>query len=88
MHFLQVDIAVRDSRADDTTGWVFGTFMYHDSVENENPWKRLMPVCLMWGNNPDLNAHEASLITDATVGYPVNSFVVVTTSQANERYIE
>ena len=58
MHFFQVDIAVRDSRADETTGWVFGTFMYHDSVKNENPWKRLMPVCLMWGNDPDLTEEK------------------------------
>ena len=54
LHFMQVDIAVRDPRADDTTGWVFGTFMYHESVPNENPWQRLMPICLMWGNDPDL----------------------------------
>ena len=58
MHFLQVDIAVRDQRADDTTGWVFGTFMYHNSIENDNPWKRLMPVCLMWGNDPDLTKEK------------------------------
>ena len=58
MHFLQVDIAVRDSRADETTGWVFGAFMYHDSVQNENPWRRLMPVCLMWGNDPELTKEK------------------------------
>ena len=58
LHFMQVDIAVRDSRADDTTGWIFGTFMYHDSVQNENPWKRLMPVCLMWGNDPKLTKEK------------------------------
>ena len=58
LHFLQVDIAVRDSRADDTTGWIFGTFMYHNSIENENPWKRLMPVCLMWGNDPELTKEK------------------------------
>ena len=55
LHLLQVDIAVRDRRAGDTTGWIFGTFMYHDSVKNESPWKRLMPVCLMWGNDPGLD---------------------------------
>ena len=54
LHLLQVDIAVRERRADDTTGWVFGTFMYHNSVKNENAWRRLMPVCLMWGDDPDL----------------------------------
>eukprot|EP00118_Oscarella_pearsei_P006518 m.29564 g.29564 ORF g.29564 m.29564 type:complete len:452 (+) comp31187_c0_seq1:197-1552(+) len=55
LRLLQVDIAVRDHRADKTTGWLFGTFMYHNSVENSVPWKRLMPVCLMWGNDPRLN---------------------------------
>ena len=58
LHFLQVDIAVRDTRADDTTGWVFGTFMYHDSIPNDNPWKRLIPVCLMWGNDPELTEEK------------------------------
>lgn len=24
------------------------------SVQNDNPWKRLMPICLMWGNDPEL----------------------------------
>lgn len=54
LHLIQVDIAIRDQRADNTTGWIFGTFQYHDSIKNGNPWKRLMPVCLMWGNDPDL----------------------------------
>ena len=58
MHFLQVDIAVRDPRADDTTGWVFGTFVYHNSVQNDIPWKRVMPVCLMWGNDPELTKEK------------------------------
>ena len=31
-----------------------------------------------------LNVHEVSSIVDATVGYLANSFVVATTSQANE----
>ena len=51
---VQVDIAVRDARADQTTGWLYGSFMYHNSVQDENPWKRLLPVSLMWGNDPDL----------------------------------
>ena len=58
LHLIQLDIAVRDTRADATTGWIFGTFMYHNSIEEENPWKRLMPVCLMWGNDPNLTKRE------------------------------
>ena len=58
LHFFQVDIAIRDPRADATTGWVFGTFMYHESVDETNPWRRLMPVCLTWGNDPDLTKEK------------------------------
>ena len=54
LRLLQLDIAVRDSRADSTTGWIFCTFMYHNSVHHKIPWKRLMPVCLMYGNDPGL----------------------------------
>jgi hypothetical protein len=55
LRLIQLDVAVRDKRAETTTGWVFGTFQYHDSIEEKNPWKRLMPVCLMYGNDPSLN---------------------------------
>jgi hypothetical protein len=51
---LQVDVAVRDERADDTTGWVFGTFMYQNDAPGAGPLQRLVPVGLMWGNDPGL----------------------------------
>jgi hypothetical protein len=51
---LQVDVAVRDDRADDTTGWVFGTFMYQNDAPGAGPLERLVPVGLMWGNDPSL----------------------------------
>jgi hypothetical protein len=51
---LQVDVAVRDDRADGTTGWVFGTFMYQNDAPGAGPLQRLVPVGLMWGNDPDL----------------------------------
>jgi hypothetical protein len=51
---LQVDVAVRDDRANDTTGWVFGTFMYQNDAPGAGPLQRLVPVGLMWGNDPGL----------------------------------
>jgi hypothetical protein len=56
---LQVDVAVRDDRADETTGdettgWVFGTFMYQNDAPGSTPFERLVPVGLMWGNDPGL----------------------------------
>ncbi|XP_078621169.1 uncharacterized protein LOC144887659 [Branchiostoma floridae x Branchiostoma japonicum] len=49
---IQMDVAIRDDRAD--IGWVFGTFVYHSSRCSEASWRRLVPVCLQWGNDPDL----------------------------------
>lgn len=51
---LQVDVAVRDDDANETTGWVFGTFMYQNDAPGSTPFERLVPVGLMWGNDPDL----------------------------------
>lgn len=53
VNLLQMDIAVRDTRADATTGWVFGTFAYNGKLNNENKFMNLVPVGVMWGNDPD-----------------------------------
>jgi hypothetical protein len=52
LRLLQVDVAVRDTRANATTGWVFGTFVYDGNSPGASPWDRLVPVGLMWGNDP------------------------------------
>lgn len=52
LRLLQVDVAVRESRAASTTGWVFGTFVYDGNAPGATPWDRLVPVGLMWGNDP------------------------------------
>lgn len=54
LRLLQVDVAVRDSRATSTTGWVFGTFVYDGNAPGATPWDRLVPIGLMWGNDPTL----------------------------------
>lgn len=68
---LQVDIAVRDSRADAQTGWVFGTFVYDGTRPGKTVWDRLVPVGLMWGNDGTLTH------ADATAGAtPVESIIL------------
>ena len=58
VNLLQMDVAVRDPRADRSptnpqgTGWVFGTFVYNGKVRNDNKFMNLVPVGLMWGNDP------------------------------------
>jgi hypothetical protein len=51
LRLLQVDIAIKDSRAKET-GWVFGTFTYNGTLPGQNGWAKLVPIGLMWGNDP------------------------------------
>jgi len=58
VRLLQVDVAVRDTRATGT-GWVFGTFVYDGDTPGATPLDRLVPVGLMWGNDPSVTAATA-----------------------------
>ncbi|MER9526088.1 hypothetical protein NKI96_21255 [Mesorhizobium sp. M0292] len=64
VHLIQLDFAVRDPRAG-TSGWVFGTFVYSTDVVSTDPWHRLAPVGLMWGN--DANAEADQPITQSMI---------------------
>jgi hypothetical protein len=58
LRLLQIDIAVRDKRADATTGWVFGTFIYNGDAPGATVWERMIPVGLSWGNDPAVTAAD------------------------------
>lgn len=60
LRLLQFDIGVRDSRADSTTGWVFGTFVYDQKSSHTDRWRRLKPIGLMWGNDPMLTDADSA----------------------------
>ena len=52
LHLLQLDVAVKDPRANPTIGWVFGTFQYEkDASTSANWWEHMVPVGLMWGSD-------------------------------------
>lgn len=53
VYLMQFDIAVKDSRAA-PTGWVLGTFVADGQrkASEPNPWNRISPLGLMWGNDP------------------------------------
>lgn len=55
VNLLQMDIAVRDARANGPglTGWVFGTFVYNGQLNHPNKFMNLVPAGLMWGNDPE-----------------------------------
>ena len=48
---VQMDFMVRDERA--SAGWVFGTFQYNGALGNNDRWDNLVPVGMMWGNDPE-----------------------------------
>lgn len=57
MHLIQMDVMVRDPRADQYgTGWVFGTFCYNGKLNNgkEGSFRaeNLVPVGIQFGNDP------------------------------------
>jgi hypothetical protein len=58
VRLLQIDVAVKDSRSE-TTGWVFGTFVYNSERSGASVWERFEPVGLMWGNDPKLSVAAA-----------------------------
>jgi len=52
VRLLQIDVAVKDPRVASTTGWVFGTFIYDGSAPGKTVWDRMIPVGLIWGDDP------------------------------------
>ncbi len=51
MRLLQVDVAVKDPRVGNETGWIFGTFIYDGSRSEVSSFDRLVPVGLVWGDD-------------------------------------
>lgn len=54
VRLVQVDFAVKDSSHAPKTNWVFGTFAYRNEAPGTDPWKKLVPVGVTWGNDSDL----------------------------------
>lgn len=62
LRLVQLDVAVKDSNAGPAQ-WIFGTFVYNGTLTDDQssllpkgpPWNRLVPVGLMWGNDPKLD---------------------------------
>jgi hypothetical protein len=55
VRLFQMDVAVKDSRSPQTA-WVFGTFVYDRTAQGTSIWEKMVPLGLMWGNDPDLTA--------------------------------
>lgn len=51
LRLIQVDVAVRDPRSP-TTNWVMGTYVWRGPAKGDGFFDNLVPVGLMWGNDP------------------------------------
>jgi hypothetical protein len=77
LRLIQVDLAVREERATYKTGWVFGSFRYDGTMRGKDAWTKLVPMGLMWGNDPQLSDADAaagalprqSIVFDAGRGF-------------------
>ena len=67
VNLLQMDIMVKDWRAKNANGWVFGTFAYNGNLKKENPWENLQPVGLMWGNDPHITLSQSNPTPTKTI---------------------
>ena len=54
---IQMDFAVRDTRIPGT-GWIFGTFQYNGAKTGKPSWDNLVPVGVMWGNDPEVTGDD------------------------------
>ncbi|MDB5034998.1 MAG: hypothetical protein JWQ98_2239 [Chlorobi bacterium] len=87
LRLIQIDIAVRDTRADATTGWVFGTFMFDgrrpiDSLwqidtqkipKDLRPWFHVYPLGLTWGVDPGRTNNPVELHYDPKLAATIRS---------------
>jgi hypothetical protein len=71
VRLLQIDVAVKDNRSP-VTGWYFATYAYDASIGGGSPWRRMAPVGLMWGNDPQGPPLTESWINPAAPLYARN----------------
>lgn len=69
MTLIQMDMMVKDERA--PQGWVLGTFQYNGAMNKKNKWENLIPVGLMWGEDPDNNTNFSNPQPKETIINPL-----------------
>ncbi len=62
---IQMDIMVRDDRA--PNGWVFGNFQYNGAMNQASKWDNLVPLGIMWGQDPTDNTNFSNPTPERTI---------------------
>lgn len=58
---IQMDIVLKDTRHAPETGWLFSTYVYDSTLvaTEPDPWKRMTPLGIMWGNDPGVTQQDS-----------------------------
>lgn len=69
VRLLQVDVAVKDDHFSSTTGWVFATYAYDESLTASEPnaWRRLTPIGIQWGNDPTVTSVPPTTLNETWI---------------------
>jgi len=81
VNLIQMDIMVRDERAKETGGWVFGNFVYNGNLNNHNRWENLQPLGIMWGNDPDVTLSSYNMTPTKTIINPALKETIINPSE-------
>ena len=54
VYLFQFDIIVKDSQAAPDSQWVFTTLVYDKDAPGDTNWDKMVPLGVMWGNDPDV----------------------------------
>ena len=87
VNLTQMDIAVRDPRADgpNMTGWVFGTLVYNGAVNNKkSQFLNLVPLGVILGNDPENTANKVNPFPPKPVTKIINKNLKQTVIFASE----
>ena len=58
-------------------GWVFGNFQYNGATNHQNRWENLVPVGVMWGNDPDIAENQSNSQPVTTIRNPNLKEVII-----------
>lgn len=74
LKLMQFDIIVKDTTAAPETGWVFSTLVYDKNASGATSWDKMVPLGVIWGNNPQIAKSISSVnaLADAVVPAPID----------------
>ena len=73
VRLFQMDFAIKDVRAP-ITQWVFGTFVYDKNAPGTSVWDKMVPLGLMFGNDPELTSTTVNGVVHESRILPVSMY--------------